>query len=75
MRIPKEQIPAKIDVPGAIARQAKNFGDATGFGNMAGEYLSLEVVMDFDDPSEKVVRRKTGMIETWDGTKANGLSE
>ena len=41
MRIPKDQIPAKINVPGAIARQATNFGDATGFGKMAGEYFSL----------------------------------
>ena len=41
MRIPKDQIPAKINVPGAIARQARNFGDATGFTKMAGEYFSL----------------------------------
>lgn len=41
MRISKQQIPAKIDVPGAIARQATDFGDATGFGRMAGEYFSL----------------------------------
>lgn len=41
MRISKDQIPRKIDVPGAIARQASEFGDATGFGTMAGEYFSL----------------------------------
>jgi hypothetical protein len=41
MHIPKEQIPAKIDVPGAVARQATDFGDATGFGTMGGEYFSL----------------------------------
>ena len=41
MRIPKEQIPARIDVPGAVARQATDFGDATGFGTMGGEYFSL----------------------------------
>jgi hypothetical protein len=41
MRISKEQIPAKIDVPGAVARQATDFGDATGYGEMAGEYFSL----------------------------------
>ena len=46
MRIPKEQIPAKINVPGAVARQATNFGDASGFGKMAGEYFSLAAGMD-----------------------------
>ncbi len=41
MRISKDQIPAKINVPGAIARQTAAFGDATGFGTMGGEYFSL----------------------------------
>ncbi len=41
MRVAKNQIPVKIDAPGAVARQATNFGDASGFGAMAGEYFSL----------------------------------
>ena len=41
MRIAKDQIPAKITVPGAVARLATDFGDATGFGKMGGEYFSL----------------------------------
>jgi prepilin-type processing-associated H-X9-DG protein len=41
MRIAKEDIPVRIDVPGAIARQIKNFGDATGYGQIGGEYFSL----------------------------------
>ena len=41
MRISKDQIPAKINVPGAVARQATDFGDATGYGKMGGEYFSL----------------------------------
>ena len=41
MHISKTQIPAKIDVPGAVARQATDFGDATGVGKMGGEYFSL----------------------------------
>lgn len=41
MRISKDQIPAKINVPGAVARVATDFGDATGFGTMGGEYFSL----------------------------------
>lgn len=41
MRIAKEDIPVKIDAPGAIARQMSDFGDASGFGKMGGEYFSL----------------------------------
>ena len=41
MRIPKDDIPVKFDVPGAVARQLPNFGDSTGFGAIAGEYFSL----------------------------------
>ncbi len=41
MRIAKGDVPEKINVPGAIARQKTDFGDATGFGKMAGEYFSL----------------------------------
>ena len=41
MRISKEQIPAKIDVPGAVARHIGRFGDATAPTTMAGEWFSL----------------------------------
>lgn len=41
MRIAKNDVPVKIDVPGAIARQKTDFGDATGYGKMGGEYFSL----------------------------------
>lgn len=41
MRIQKADIPAKINIPGAVARQIVNFGDATGYGKIAGEYFSL----------------------------------
>ena len=37
----KESLPVKIDVPGATARQVGDFGDATGYGTIAGEYFSL----------------------------------
>jgi hypothetical protein len=46
MRISKDQIPAKINVPGAVARVATDFGDATGYGKMGGEYFSLGVGTD-----------------------------
>jgi hypothetical protein len=41
MRIAKQDIPAKINVPGAVARQQIDFGDAKGYGKMSGEYFSL----------------------------------
>lgn len=41
MRIAKDEVPVRIEVPGATARQIRNFGDATGYGKMGGEYFSL----------------------------------
>ncbi len=41
MRIAKHDVPVKIEVPGATARQVTDFGDATGFGAIGGEYFSL----------------------------------
>ena len=41
MRIAKQDIPVKINVPGAVARQKTNFGDAAGYGMIGGEYFSL----------------------------------
>lgn len=42
MKIAKNHVPTRIDVPGAIARQQLDFGDASGCGAMAGEYFSLK---------------------------------
>jgi hypothetical protein len=41
VRISRFQVPEKINVPGAVARQMIDFGDATSYGAMAGEYFSL----------------------------------
>jgi|EndMetStandDraft_3_1072993.scaffolds.fasta_scaffold168020_1 hypothetical protein len=41
MHITKNDIPTKIDVPGAVARQALDFGDTAGCGSLAAEYFSL----------------------------------
>lgn len=41
MRITKNEIPIKIDVAGAVARQATGFGDPSGVGPLGGEYFSL----------------------------------
>lgn len=41
MRISKNDIPVKIDAPGAMARQQTEFGDATSYGTFGGEHFSL----------------------------------
>ena len=41
MRIAKEDVPVKINVPGAVARVQTDFGDASGYGRIGGEYFSL----------------------------------
>lgn len=41
MRITKQDIPVKIDVPGAVARQAVDFGDVSGYSALGAEYFSL----------------------------------
>lgn len=41
MRIAKSDVPVKVDVPGAVARQQTGFGDATGYGQFGGEYFSM----------------------------------
>jgi hypothetical protein len=47
MRIAKNDIPPKIQVDGATARLALDFGDATPYGKLAGEYYSLRTGTDF----------------------------
>lgn len=49
MRIAKEDIPVRIGVPGATARQMKDFGDATGYGKISGEYFSFAAGTDISE--------------------------
>ena len=41
MRIPKHDLPTRIDVPGAVARQLDDFGDPGGYGPLGAEWFSL----------------------------------
>jgi hypothetical protein len=41
MRIAKNDIPARINAPGAVARVKADFGDAGGYSTFSGEYFSL----------------------------------
>jgi|TARA_R110000737_G_scaffold327084_3_gene341127 hypothetical protein len=46
MKISKDNIEIKMEIPGAIIRQKTDFGDATGLGKISGEYFSLSKGVD-----------------------------
>jgi hypothetical protein len=46
MKIAKENIEVKMQIPGAVIRQKTDFGDATGLGKISGEYFSLSKGVD-----------------------------
>ena len=46
MKIAKEDIEVKMEIPGAVIRQRTEFGDATGFGKISGEFFSLSAGVD-----------------------------
>ena len=46
MRIAKDRVSVKMEIPGAKLRQEINFGDATGLGKISGEYFSLSAGVD-----------------------------
>ena len=46
MKIAKENIEVKMEIPGAVIRQKTDFGDASGLGKISGEYFSLSEGVD-----------------------------
>lgn len=46
MKVSKENVDVQMDIPGAVIRQQMNFGDATGYGKISGEYFSLSAGVD-----------------------------
>lgn len=46
MRISKQDIPVKIDAPGAVARQQTDFGDSSGYGTIGAEYFTMDAGTD-----------------------------
>lgn len=46
MRIAKEDVDVKMQIPGAVIRQRKDFGDATGLGKISCEFFSLSAGVD-----------------------------
>jgi len=41
MRVAKEQVDIRMAIPGAVVRQRTDFGDASGYGKISGEYFTL----------------------------------
>jgi hypothetical protein len=46
MRIRKEDVDVKMEIPGATLRQQLDFGDASGLGKISAEYFSLGAGVD-----------------------------
>lgn len=46
MRVSKQRVDIKMQIPGAVIRQRKDFGDASGLGKISGEYFSLSAGVD-----------------------------
>ncbi len=46
MQVPKDQVDVRMEIPGAILRQRRNFGDVTGYGKISAEYFTLSAGVD-----------------------------
>ena len=46
MRVAKDNVDVKMNIPGAVLRLRKDFGDASGYSGISGEYFSLAAGVD-----------------------------
>lgn len=46
MRVAKDQVDVRMQIPGATIRQRLDFGDASGLGKISGEYFTLAAGVD-----------------------------
>jgi hypothetical protein len=46
MRVTKDDVDVKMEIPGAVIRQRTGFGDASGFATISGEYFTLSEGVD-----------------------------
>ncbi len=46
MRVAKDDVEVKMQIPGAVIRQRTGFGTAKGFDNISGEYFTLSAGVD-----------------------------
>lgn len=46
MRVAKQDVDVKMEIPGAVIRQKLDFGDATGYSKISCEYFTLAAGVD-----------------------------
>ncbi|HKJ50804.1 MAG TPA: cupin domain-containing protein [Gammaproteobacteria bacterium] len=46
MRVSKDNVKVRMEIPGATIRQQADFGDVSGFGKISGEYFTLSAGVD-----------------------------
>ncbi|MGE0872597.1 MAG: cupin domain-containing protein [Kofleriaceae bacterium] len=46
MRVAKQDVDVKMEIPGAVLRQKLDFGDASGYAKISCEYFSLAAGVD-----------------------------
>jgi hypothetical protein len=46
MRVAKDNVDVQMEIPGAVIRQRKGFGDASGFDSISCEYFTLSAGVD-----------------------------
>jgi hypothetical protein len=46
MRVAKEKVDVRLEIPGAVIRQRKDFGDVRGFEAISGECFTLSAGVD-----------------------------
>ncbi|HAZ11428.1 MAG: hypothetical protein A2X86_10620 [Bdellovibrionales bacterium GWA2_49_15] len=46
MKVAKENVEVRMEIPGAVIRQRKGFGDVSGYDKISGEYFTLAAGVD-----------------------------
>jgi hypothetical protein len=46
MRVSKDQVDVKLEIPGAVIRQRTGFGDTSGYSTISAEYFTLSAGVD-----------------------------
>ena len=46
MRVAKDNVDVRMEIPGAVIRQSMDFGDVSGFDKISAEYFSLAAGVD-----------------------------
>ena len=49
MHVAKENVPVRLDAPGAIVRLQTGFGDVSGYGAIGAEYFSFDAGTDITE--------------------------